>query len=132
MRNVDALQTHFAFLTDRDGVDLGTDGGMAASLSPALLEGDGPRHALRQRRAPARHLCGSVQRLDHVSLVGKVGAGNQLAPIEVRVLAGRVGKLIHEALAIEIVGRGAYAAPGAHGNERPQCGSRSDSWARSN
>src|SRR6266446_40129 len=116
MRNVDALQTHFALLADRDGMDLGTNGGVAASLSPALLEGDGPRHALRKRRAPARHLGGDVQRLDHIRLVGKVGAGDQLAAIEIRVLAGRVGKLIHKALAVEIVGRLAYAAPSAHWN----------------
>src|SRR5258705_293746 len=116
MRNVDALQTHFALLADRDGMDLGTNGGVAARLSPALLEGDGPRHAFRQRRAPARHLRGGVQRLYHVGLVGKVGAGDQLAAIKVWVLAGRVGKLIHEAFAIEIVGRSAYAAPRANGN----------------
>src|SRR5438552_4202533 len=97
-------------------MDLGTDGSMATGLSPALLKADAPRHALRQRRAPSRHLGSTVQRLYHVGLVGKVGAGDQLAAIKIRILAGRVGKLIHEALAIKIVGRLAYAAPRPHGN----------------
>jgi hypothetical protein len=71
---------------------------------------------LRQRRTPARHLRGDVQRLDHIGLVGKAGAGDQLAAIEIRVLAGRVGKLIHTALAIIVVGRLADAAPRAYRN----------------
>src|SRR5437867_5713973 len=79
MRNVDADETHVALLADRDGMDLGADGGMAMTFSPTLLERDGARRALRQRRAPARHLRGGVDRPDHVGLVGKIGARDQLA-----------------------------------------------------
>src|SRR5215475_12631675 len=116
MRNVDADETHVALLADRDSMDLGADSGMAATFGTTLLERDGARGALRQWPAPARHLRSHVERPDHVGLVGKIGAGDQLAAIAIRVFAGRVGKLVHEAFAIEVVRRLTHAASGADGN----------------
>src|SRR5262245_56831877 len=52
MRNIDAKEAHVALLADRDSLDLRADGGVAATLGPALLERDRSRRALRQRRAP--------------------------------------------------------------------------------
>src|SRR5215468_11964030 len=105
MRNVDAEQAQFALLADRDCMDLGAYSGVATALSPTFLKRNRPRHALRQRLAPARHLRSRIQRLDHVGLVGEVGARDQLTAIKVWVLASSMGKLIHEALAIKIVRR---------------------------
>src|SRR3979409_1128504 len=116
MRDIDAQQAHLPLPADRDRMDLCADGGVAAALSPTLLKRDRARGALRQRRAPARHPRGGVERLDHVGFVGKVGARDQLATIEIRVLAGRVRKLVDEALAIEIMRWLTHAAPRADGN----------------
>ena len=57
----------------------------------------------RQRRAPARHLGGHVERLEHVVFERQIGARDQLASIEVWVFARRVRELVDEALAIELV-----------------------------
>ena len=50
-------------------------------------------------------LGGHVQRCDHVGLVRQVRARHELSPIQIGILPGRVRELVHEALAVELVGR---------------------------
>src|SRR5207247_10700412 len=89
------------------------------SVSTSFLEGDRPRRAAGQRRSPARHLGGHVERLDHVGLVRQVRADEKLAAIEIRVLARGASEFVHEAFAIELVRRLSDATPRAYGSVKP-------------
>ena len=116
VRDVDALQPDLAVAAHRDGMHHRADRRHAVAFRAAFLEADGARLARRERRSPARHLGGHVERLDHVVLVGEIAAGEELAPIAIRILARGAGELVDEALAIELVRGLADAAPRADGH----------------
>src|SRR5262249_62213220 len=116
MCDVDALQLDLALSADRNRVHHGTDRRHSIGFRASLLEGYRPRGAARQRLAPTRHVRSNVERADHVVLIRQAGAGDELAPIAVRVLACGMSELVHEALAIVLVCGLSYAAPRADGN----------------
>src|ERR1043165_2410452 len=101
MRNVDAVELQLAFPADGDRVYHRAESRHPVGFSAPLLERDGLHRTFGQRFSPTRHLHGDVERADHVVLVGKAGAGNELTAVPIRILARSVSKLVHEALAIE-------------------------------
>src|SRR6476661_3838148 len=115
MRNVDTLQFDLAFAAYRDRVHHGTDRCHTIGFAASLFEGDRAYRALWQRLPPARHFRRHIECADHVVLVRQARAGNELPPIAIRVHAGRMGELIHEALAIELVRGLSDAAPRTDG-----------------
>src|SRR5262245_41978031 len=103
MRDVDALHFHLAFAAYGHRVNHRADRCHAIGFGASLFESDTLRRALWQRLSPTQHLRRKVKRADHVVLVREACSCDELSPITIRVFTCRVGELVHEALAIELV-----------------------------
>ena len=114
------MELQLAASGDLDGMHLGTNGRGRPRRPASVVDGDATRPAFGQRRSPPRHLGYHVEGLQEVIAVSKASdpllglgriAREQLAAIQVRILAGDVGQLIDEAFHVE--GIGGCAGPAA-------------------
>ena len=114
VRDVHALEPDLAFAADRDGMHHGADRRHAVAFRASLLEARWRAPCPSGSGVPQPDISAAMSSaLIMSSLYGRLRAGEELAAIEIRILAGGTGEFVHEALAIELVRGLSDAAPRA-------------------